>query len=49
MTEAELEQWALLSNWHAKRSTTILYDATLITHNGGDYSGVPVLKVITQV
>jgi predicted nucleic acid-binding protein len=95
MTEAELEQWVLLSNWHAKRidrlriflarfaivpssrdlvlkwaevmvaarrvgrrletadawiaSTAIMYDAPLITHNGSDYSGVPGLKVITEV
>ena len=95
MTEAELEQWARLSNWHAKRlnwlrifltrfvivpssrdlvlkwaevmvaarrvgrrletadawiaSTAIVYDAPLITHNGGDYSGVPGLNVITEV
>jgi tRNA(fMet)-specific endonuclease VapC len=95
MTEAELEQWALLSNWHAKRidwlrtflarfvivpssrdlvlkwaevmvaarrvgrrletadawiaSTAIVYDAPLIAHNGSDYSGVPGLKVITEV
>jgi tRNA(fMet)-specific endonuclease VapC len=95
MTEAELEQWALLANWHAKRiawlriflarfvivpssrdlvlswaevmvaarragrrletadawiaSTAILYGAALITHNRSDYSGVPGLKVITEV
>jgi tRNA(fMet)-specific endonuclease VapC len=95
MTEAELEQWAILANWHAKRidwlriflarfvivpssrdlvlkwaeamvaarrvgrrletadawiaSTAILYGAPLITHNGSDYSGVPGLKVISEV
>jgi predicted nucleic acid-binding protein len=97
MPQAELEQWILLSNWHAKRidwlriflalarfaivpssrglvlkwaevmvaarrvgrrletadawiaSTAIMYDAPLITHNGSDYSGVPGLKVITEV
>jgi predicted nucleic acid-binding protein len=93
MTEAELEQWALQSNWHAKRTdwlrlflarfvivpssrdlvlkwaevmvaarragrrletadawiaaTAVLYDAALISHNAGDYAGVPGLKVIT--
>lgn len=87
MTEAELEQWALLSNWHAKRiewlraflarfvivpsshdlvlewanvmvaarragrrletadawiaATATLYNAPLLTHNAGDYLGVP--------
>src|SRR5215469_6518240 len=87
MTEAELEQWALLSHWHPKRidwlrvflarfvivpssrglvlkwaevmvaarrvgrrletadawiaATAVLYDAPLITHNAGDYRGVP--------
>lgn len=30
-------------------STAIAYDAPLITHNGSDYSGVPGLKVITEV
>ena len=30
-------------------STAIMYDAPLITHNGSDYSGVPGLKVITEV
>jgi hypothetical protein len=30
-------------------STAIVYDAPLITHNGGDYSGVPGLNVITEV
>ncbi|HXP87845.1 MAG TPA: PIN domain-containing protein [Bryobacteraceae bacterium] len=95
MTEAELEQWALLSNWHAKRiewlrvflgrfvvvpssrdlvvkwaevmvaarrtgrrletadawiaATAMLYDAPLITHNAGDYLGVPGLMLITEV
>jgi tRNA(fMet)-specific endonuclease VapC len=94
MREAELEQWALLSNWHAKRiewlrvflgrfvvvpssrdlvlkwaevmvaarrsgrrletadawiaATAVLYDAPLITHNVGDYLGVPGLKLITE-
>jgi tRNA(fMet)-specific endonuclease VapC len=94
MTEAELEQWALLSNWNAKRiewlrvflrrfvvvpssrdlvlkwagvmvaarkagrrletadawiaATAALYDAPLITHNAGDYLGVPGLKLITE-
>lgn len=94
MTEAELEQWALLSNWHTKRidwlrmflarfaivptsrdlvlkwaevmvaarragrrletadgwiaATAMLYDAPLVTHNVGDYLGVPDLKLITE-
>lgn len=94
MTEAELEQWALLSNWQANRvdwlrhflarflivpssrdlvlkwaevmvaarrvgrrletadawiaATAVLYGAPLITHNGGDYSGVRGLEVITH-
>lgn len=87
MTEAELEQWAILTEWQAKRvewlrtflrrfvivptsrdlvlkwaevmvtvrrsgrrletadawiaATAVLYDAPLITHNAGDYLGVP--------
>lgn len=94
MTEAELEQWALLPNWHTKRidwlrmflarfaivptsrdlvlkwaevmvaarragrrletadgwiaATAMLYDAPLVTHNVGDYLGVPDLKLITE-
>ncbi len=38
MTEAELEQWALLSNWNATR----------ITHNASDYLGVPGLKLVSE-
>jgi predicted nucleic acid-binding protein len=30
-------------------STAILYGASLITHNGSDYSGVPELRVITEL
>ena len=94
MTEAELEQWALLSNWQVKRiewlrtllgrfvvvpssrdlvlkwaevmvaarragrrletadgwitATAMLYDAPLISHNAGDYRGVPGLRLITE-
>jgi tRNA(fMet)-specific endonuclease VapC len=94
MTEAELEQWALLSNWQPKRvdwlrtflarfvivpssrdlvlewarvmvaarrtgrrletadawiaATATLYGAPLITHNAGDYLGVPGLTLVTQ-
>lgn len=94
MTEAELEQWALLSNWNPKRiewlrvflgrfvivpssrdlvlksaevmvaarrngrrletadawiaATAVLYGAPLISHNAGDYLGVPRLKLITS-
>jgi tRNA(fMet)-specific endonuclease VapC len=94
MTEAELEQWALLSNWQAKRiewlrvflerfvivpssrdlvlkwaevmvaarrngrrletadawiaATAALYEASLITHNAGDYLGVTGLELITE-
>ena len=29
-------------------STAILYNATLITHNSRDYSGVPDLRVIAE-
>jgi predicted nucleic acid-binding protein len=30
-------------------ATALLYDAPLITHNAGDYLGVPGLRVITEV
>jgi predicted nucleic acid-binding protein len=44
------ESWRRLETADARIAlTAIVYDAPLITRNGSDYSGVPGLKVITEV